>query len=106
MGEMLTYIFSSLRSSEKRLDVVTRAVSKQRSFNKQLTIFAVMTTANLVVMKIEHKAVDGCVSENWKRKSRNLSVRKESKKCDDRLYGDFNTFNETWSNRNLSKVHY
>ena len=43
MGEMLTYIFSSLRSSEKRLDVVTRAVSKQRSFNKQLTIFAVMT---------------------------------------------------------------
>ena len=53
MGEMLTYIFSSLRSSEKRLDVVTRAVNKQRSFNKQLTIFAVMTTANLVVMKIE-----------------------------------------------------
>ena len=49
MGEMLTYIFSSLRSSEKRLDVVTRAV------NKQLTIFAVMTTANLVVMKIEQK---------------------------------------------------
>lgn len=55
MGEMLTYIFSSLRSSEKRLDVATRAVSKQRSFNKQFTIFAVMTTANLVVMKIEQK---------------------------------------------------
>ena len=53
MGEMLTYIFSSLRSSEKRLDVVTRAVSKQRSFNKQLTIFVALTTANLVVMKIE-----------------------------------------------------
>ena len=43
MGEMLTYIFSSLRSSEKRLDVVTRAVSKQRSFNKQITIFAALT---------------------------------------------------------------
>ena len=55
MGEMLTYIFSSLRSSEKRLDVVTRAVSKQRSFNKQITIFAALTTANLVVMKIEQK---------------------------------------------------
>ena len=52
MGEMLTYIFSSLRSSEKRLDVVTRAVSKQRSFNKQLTIFAVMTTANFVTREI------------------------------------------------------
>ena len=55
MGEMLTYIFSSLRLSEKRLDVVTRAVSKQRSFNKQITIFAALTTANLVVMKIEQK---------------------------------------------------
>ena len=102
MGEMLTYIFSSLLSSEKRLDAVTRAVSKQRSFNKQITIFAALTTANLVVMKIEQK--DQAL--RIKRKSRNLSVRKESKKCDDRLYGDFNTFNETWSNRNLSKVHY
>ena len=44
MGEMLTYIFSSLRSSEKRLDVVTRAVSKQRSFNKQLTICLLYTS--------------------------------------------------------------
>ena len=53
MGEMLTYIFSSLRSSEKRLDVVTRAVSKQRSFNNQLTNCAVMKTAIGVVIKIE-----------------------------------------------------
>ena len=105
MGEMLTYIFSSLRSSEKRLDVVTRAVSKQRSFNKQITIFAALTTANLVVMKIEQKD-QALRIRKLERKLRNLSVRKESKKCDDRLYGDFNTFNETWSNRNLSKVHY
>ena len=60
MGEMLTYIFSSLRSSEKRLDVVTRAVSKQRSFNKQITIFAALTTANLVVMKIEQSDSRHC----------------------------------------------
>ena len=55
MSDMITYIFSSLRSSEKRLDAITRAVRKQGNFNKQLTIFAVMTTANLVVMKIEQK---------------------------------------------------
>ena len=55
MGEMLTYIFSSLRSSEKRLDVITRVVRKQRSFDKQFTIFAALTTANLIVMKIEQK---------------------------------------------------
>lgn len=52
MSEMLTYIFSSLRSSEKRLDIVTREISKQRGFNKQITIFAALTTANLIVMKI------------------------------------------------------
>lgn len=55
MGEMLTYIFSGLWSSEKRLDIVTRVIGKQQSFNKQITIFAVLTTANLVFMNIEQK---------------------------------------------------
>lgn len=55
MGDMLTYIFSSLHTSEKRLDVITRAVSKQQSFNKQLTIFAVLATANLVAVEIDQR---------------------------------------------------
>lgn len=55
MIDMITYIFSSLRSSEKRLDAITRAVRKQGNFNAKLTVFAAVTTANLVVMKIEQK---------------------------------------------------
>ena len=40
---------------KKRLDIVTRVIGKQQSFNKQITIFAVLTTANLVFMNIEQK---------------------------------------------------
>lgn len=52
MIDMITYIFSSLRSSEKRLDAITRAVRKQGNFNAKLTVFAAVTTANLIIMQI------------------------------------------------------
>lgn len=55
MSDMITYIFSSLRSSEKRLDAITRAVRKQGNFNAKLTVFAAVTTANLILMQIEQK---------------------------------------------------
>lgn len=55
MSDMITYIFSSLRSSEKRLDAITRAVRKQGNFNAKLTVFAVVTAANLILMQIEQK---------------------------------------------------
>lgn len=55
MIDMITYIFSSLRSSEKRLDAITRAVRKQDNFNAKLTVFAAVTTANLIIMQIEQK---------------------------------------------------
>ncbi len=42
MSDMLTYIFSSLRSSEKRLDAVAKELVKQRSFNAKVTIFVAM----------------------------------------------------------------
>lgn len=55
MSDMITYIFSSLRSSEKRLDAITRAVRKQGNFNAKLTVFVAVTTANLILMQIEQK---------------------------------------------------
>lgn len=55
MSDMITYIFSSLRSSEKRLDAITRAVRKQGNFNAKLTVFTAVTTANLILMQIEQK---------------------------------------------------
>ena len=55
MIDMITYIFSSLRSSEKRLDAIIRAVRIQGNFNAKLTVFAAVTTANLIIMQIEQK---------------------------------------------------
>lgn len=49
MSDMLTYIFSSLRSSEKRLDAVTKEIVKQRRFNSKLTIFMVMATLDILI---------------------------------------------------------
>lgn len=55
MIDMITYIFSSLRSSEKRLDAITRAVRKQGNFNAKFAVFAAVTTANLIIIQIEQK---------------------------------------------------
>mgnify|MGYP000211216908 CR=1 FL=1 len=51
---MLTYIFSSLTVIGKKTGCCHKAVSNSE-LNKQITIFAALTTANLVVMKIEQK---------------------------------------------------
>lgn len=55
MGEVMNYIFRSLQSSERRLDIVSRTIGKQRKFNKSVTFFAVAVTANLMVGEIERR---------------------------------------------------
>lgn len=56
MSEMLTYIFSSLRSSEKRLDTVSRILRKQKRFNNHVAIFAVVTSLNMAAVCVEQKS--------------------------------------------------
>lgn len=53
MGEMMSYIFRSLQTSERRLDAISKAVCGQRRFNKSIVFFAVAVTANLVVGEVE-----------------------------------------------------
>lgn len=55
MGEMLTYIFSSLRTSERRLDTVSRILRKQKRFNNQVAVFAVVTSLNMAAVCAEQK---------------------------------------------------
>lgn len=55
MSEMVNYIFRSLQNSERRLDIVSRTIGKQRKFNKSVTFFAVAVTANLIVGEIERR---------------------------------------------------
>ncbi len=56
MGEMLTYIFSSLRTSERRLDAVSRILRRQKRFNSQVAIFAVITSLNVAAVCAEQKS--------------------------------------------------
>lgn len=56
MNDMVNYIFNSLSRSERRLDIMARTIGKQRKINNQLSIFVVLTTANLVAL---HMGQDG-----------------------------------------------
>lgn len=53
MNDMVNYIFNSLSRSERRLDIMARTIRKQRKINNQLSIFVVLTTANLVALHME-----------------------------------------------------
>lgn len=55
MGEVMNYIFRSLQSSERRLDVVSRTIGRQRKFNKSVTFFAVAVTANIIIGEVERR---------------------------------------------------
>lgn len=48
MDEMLNYIFSSMRSSEKMLRGVRKVLVEQRSFNRNVILYAVITTAYIL----------------------------------------------------------
>lgn len=53
MNDMITYIFSSLRKSERRLDIMSRAIGSQKRFNNQVVIFAGVTALNLISLYSE-----------------------------------------------------
>ena len=44
MNEMMNYIFSSLRNSEKAVTVVQKTLRKQARFNKNMAIYALAMT--------------------------------------------------------------
>lgn len=55
MGETMSYIFRSLQNSERRLDIVSKTIYKQRKFNNSVAFFAVAVTANLIVGEVERR---------------------------------------------------
>lgn len=57
MDEMIRYIFGSLRCTETAMRVVTKTLQKQKSFNRTMSLFAVFTTAHIVIQNIEITAL-------------------------------------------------
>lgn len=55
MGEMMNYIFGSMKSSEIAIKNISRSLANQKAFNRSLKLFAVGVTVNLVISAIERR---------------------------------------------------
>lgn len=55
MSEVMNYIFRSLHNSDRRLDVISRAIRKQQKFNNCVAVFSVLTTMNFIIGEIERQ---------------------------------------------------
>ena len=58
MDEMIRYIFGSLRSSENALGVVAKTLRRQRSFNKNVTVFTLAATAVILIHEHEIRCLN------------------------------------------------
>lgn len=50
MCEIMNYIFRSLHNSDRRLDVISRAIRKQQKFNNCVAVFSVLVTMNFFLL--------------------------------------------------------
>lgn len=55
MCEIMNYIFRSLHNSDRRLDVISRAIRKQKKFNNCVAVFSVLVTMNFFIGEIERQ---------------------------------------------------
>ena len=56
MCEIMNYICRSLHNSDRRLDVISRAIRKQQKFNNGVAVFSVLVTMNFFIGEIERRA--------------------------------------------------
>lgn len=55
MCEIMNYIFRSLHNSDRRLDVISKAIRKQQKFNNCVVVFSVLVTMNFFIGEIERQ---------------------------------------------------
>ena len=55
MCEIMNYIFRSLHNSDRRLDVISKAIRKQQKFNNGVAVFSVLVTMNFFIGEIERQ---------------------------------------------------
>lgn len=53
MCEIMNYIFRSLHNSDRRLDVISRAIRKQQKFNNGVAVFSVLVTMNFLLVRLK-----------------------------------------------------
>lgn len=55
MCEIMNYIFRSLHNSDRRLDVISRAIRKQQKFNNCVAVFSVLVTMNFFLVRLKDR---------------------------------------------------
>lgn len=71
MDEMIRYIFGSLRSSEATMSIIAKMLRKQKSFNRSVSIFAVISTLHIIAQGMEIHSMH-CEIENLKSEIKEL----------------------------------
>lgn len=56
MCEIMNYIFRSLHNSDRRLDVISRAIRKQQKFNNCVAVFSVLVTMNFLLVRLKDRS--------------------------------------------------
>lgn len=70
MCEIMNYIFRSLHNSDRRLDVISKAIRKQQKFNNCVAVFSVLVTMNFLLGRLKDRSEQQKL-KSLKAKSRN-----------------------------------
>ncbi len=83
MDNVMEYIFESLRKNDMKLYNHTRWLNKQHGFNRRVTVFAFVTTANLIVAGIDRRDQAMRIRKLEKEVEELKHLKGEEKGCDD-----------------------
>lgn len=83
MENVIEYIFESFRKHDMKLYNHTRWINKQHGFNRKMTVFALATTANLIVAGIDRRDQAMRIRKLEKEIEEMKHLKGEEKGCDD-----------------------
>lgn len=55
MNDLVSYIFRNMDATDKQLVRIYKALVHQNKFNKAVTLFSIVTTLNLLAMRVDSK---------------------------------------------------
>ena len=55
MGDVMDYIFSNMKTSERKFDYVFKVIANQNAFNRAVVIFSFAATANIYLLEKQRR---------------------------------------------------
>lgn len=56
MGDVIDYIFSNMKATDRKMGYVFRTIANQNAFNKAVVIFSFAATANIYLLEKQRVA--------------------------------------------------